>query len=315
MALYRDSSEGVGNHGLEPESRRFGGSIALVVNPSSGKGRAQRLLPEVAGVFRDAGRPLEILLSRNVDEARTMAVQALDAGVGTLVVMGGDGMVHLGINVVADRPGVSNLGCIPAGTGNDLCRGLGMDVRDPVAAARAIVSGSPRPIDVLKVNDEYVGGVVATGFDALVNARANSMKRPKGTLRYAIAALVEMASFDPLPYRLVVDGEVRELDAMLLAVGNSPYYGGGMKICPDADPSDGLLDLTIVHSAGRAKLMRLLPYTFSGSFVSDPCVERLRARSVRVERPGLVGYGDGETLAAGPLEIEVRPGLLCVYAP
>ena len=73
--------------------------------------------------------------------------------------------------------------------------------------------------------------------------------------------------------------------------------------------------MTIVHSASRAKLMRLLPYTFSGSFVSDPCVERIRARTVRLERPGLVGYGDGETLAAGPLDIEVRPGLLCVNAP
>jgi diacylglycerol kinase (ATP) len=309
MVTHRDGAE------ADSEGPRSDNSIALVVNPSSGKGRAQRLLPEVAGLFRDAGRQLEILLSRDVDEARTMAVQALDAGVGTLVVMGGDGMVHLGINVVADRPGVSNLGLVPAGTGNDLCRGLGMDVQDPVAAARAIVSGPPRPIDVLKVNDEFVGGVVATGFDALVNARANAMKRPKGTLRYAIAALVEMASFDPLPYRLVVDGEVRELDAMLLAVGNSSYYGGGMKICPDADPSDGLLDLTIVHSASRAKLMRLLPHTFSGSFVSDPCVERLRARTVRVERPDLVGYGDGEPLPAGPLDIEIRPGLLCVYAP
>jgi diacylglycerol kinase (ATP) len=309
------SSGSAGYSGVDPERHRVDGSIALVVNPSSGKGRAQRLLPEVAGLFRDAGRQLEILLSRDVDEARTMAVQALDAGVGTLVVMGGDGMVHLGINVVADRPGVSNLGLIPAGTGNDLCRGLGMDVQDPVAAARAIVSGPPRPIDVLLVNDEFVGGVVATGFDALVNARANAMARPKGTLRYAIAAIVEMASFDPLPYRLVVDGEVRQLDAMLLAVGNSSYYGGGMKICPDTDPSDGLLDLTIVHSASRAKLMRLLPYTFSGSFVSDPCVERLRARTVHVERPGLVGFGDGEALAAGPLDIEVRPGLLCVNSP
>ena len=303
-------SDGIGGTRAPDE-----GSIALVVNPSSGKGRAQRLLPEVAGLFRDAGRQLEILLSRSVDEARTMAVQALDTGVGTLVVMGGDGMVHRGINVVADRPGVSNLGLIPAGTGNDLCRGLGMNVKDPVAAARAIASGRPRAIDVLQVNDTFVGGVVATGFDALVNARANAMARPKGSVRYAVAALAEIASFDPLPYRLVVDGEVRELDAMLLAVGNSAYYGGGMKICPDADPSDGLLDLTIVHSASRAKLLRLLPQTFSGRFVRDPCVERLRARCVRVERADLAGYGDGEPLPAGTLDIEVRPGLHCVYAP
>ncbi|GAA3713305.1 diacylglycerol kinase [Microlunatus aurantiacus] len=294
---------------------RTGDSIALVVNPTSGKGRAQQLLPEVAGLFRDTGHRVDVLLSRSVEEAEAMAVDAVESGVGTLVVMGGDGMMHLGINVVAAHPGVSDLGLIPAGTGNDLCRGLGMDVRDPVSAARAIASGPARPIDVLQVNDTFVGGVVATGFDALVNARANAMARPKGSLRYAVAALAEIAAFDPLPYRLTVDGEVRELDAMLLAVGNSPYYGGGMKICPDADPGDGLLDLTIVHAASRGKLLRLLPQTFSGRFVRDPCVERLRARTVRVERADLAGYGDGEPLPTGPLDIEVRPGLLCVYAP
>lgn len=291
------------------------GSIALVVNPTAGKGRAQRLLPEVVGLFRDAGHPVEVLLSRTVEEAREMAVDAVDREVGTLVVMGGDGMVHLGINVVADRPSVANLGLIPAGTGNDLCRGLGMDIKDPVSAARAIASGEPRPIDVLKVGDRYVGGVVATGFDALVNARANAMPRPKGSLRYAIAALVELGSFHPLPYRLEIDGTVRELEGMLMAVGNSGFYGGGMHVCPGADPADGQLDVTIVHTASRAKLLRLLPQMFSGRFVRDPAVEQLRARRVRVERPDLAGYGDGEELAPGPLDIEVRPGLLCVFAP
>jgi diacylglycerol kinase (ATP) len=290
-------------------------SIALVVNPSAGKGRAQRLLPEVAGLFRDAGCRLEILLSRSLGEAWEMAAKAVEREVGTLVVMGGDGMMHLGINVVADRPGVSNLGMIPAGTGNDLCRGLGMLVKDPVGAARAVITGPPRPIDVLKVGDSYVGGVVATGFDALVNARANAMARPKGSLRYAIAALVELGSFAPLPYRLTIDGEVHDLDAMLVAVGNSAYYGGGMQVCPDADPADGLLDLTIVHTANRAKLLRLLPEMFTGRFVRDPAVEQLQARTVRVERPGLAGFGDGEPLQPGPLDIEVCAGLLCVYAP
>jgi diacylglycerol kinase (ATP) len=291
------------------------GSIALVVNPSAGKGRAQRLLPEVAGLFRDTGHPLEILLSRTVEEAEEMAVDAVEREVGTLVVMGGDGMMHLGINVVADRSGASNLGMIPAGTGNDLCRGLGMSAEDPVVAARAIATGTARPIDVLAVGDGYVGGVVATGFDALVNARANAMARPKGSLRYAIAAIVEVGSFDPLPYRLTIDGETRELEGMCVAVGNSAYYGGGMKVCPNADPADGLLDLTIIHIASRAKLLRLLPEMFSGRFVRDPCVELLRARTVRVERSDLAGYGDGEPLRPGPLDIEVRPGLLCVFAP
>jgi diacylglycerol kinase (ATP) len=289
------------------------GRIALVVNPAAGKGRAQRLLPEVAGLFRDAGHPVELLLSRSPAEAREMAVEAVERQVGTLVVMGGDGMMHLGINVVAERPG-SHLGLIPAGTGNDLCRGLGLTAQDPVAAARAIAVGSPRPIDVLKVGTTYVGGVVATGFDAGVNARANAMPRPKGSLRYALAALVELGSFSPLPYRLTIDGAVREFDGMVVAIGNTAYYGGGMRVCPVADPADGLLDLTIIHSASRLKLLRLLPEMFSGSFVRDPCVELRRAKSVRIERPDLVGYGDGEPLPSGSLDIEVHPGRLRVFA-
>lgn len=291
------------------------GSIALVVNPTAGKGRAEKSLPAVAEVFHRAGHALAVLVSRSVEEAQEMAAAAVEREVGTLVVMGGDGMMHLGINVVAERPGVSHLGMIPAGTGNDLCRGLGLSRKDPVRAARAIVDGVPRPIDVLKVGDAYVGGVVATGFDALVNARANDMPRPKGSLRYAIAALAELRSFHPLPYRLTVDGDTRELDGMLIAVGNGPYYGGGMKVCPDADPSDGLLDVTIVHTASRTTLLRLLPEMFSGRFVRDPAVELVRARSVRVERPDLAAYGDGEPLDPGMLDIEVCPGRLCVYAP
>lgn len=294
-----------------PRSR----SIALVVNPSAGKGRAQRLLPEVAGLFRDTGHPVEVLLSRDVEEARELAVEAVQREVGTLVVMGGDGMMHLGINVVAAHPGTADLGMIPAGTGNDLCRGLGMDVRDPVAAARAIAVGTARAVDVLQVNQTYVGGVVATGFDALVNARANAMARPKGSLRYAVAALVELGSFAPLAYRLEIDGEVRELDAMQVSVGNSGFYGGGMHICPDADPTDGLLDVTIVHPASRRTMVRLLPQMFSGRFARHPAVERLRARTVRVERADLSGYGDGEPMTPGPLEIAIRPGRLCVFAP
>lgn len=291
------------------------GSIALVVNPTAGKGRALRFLPKVAGLFRDSGHALDILLSRSIEEAQEMAASAIGREVGTLVVMGGDGMVHLGINVVADHPDVSHVGLIPAGTGNDLCRGLGMDVKDPVAAARAIATGEPRSVDVLRVGNTHVGGVVATGFDALVNARANAMSWPKGSLRYSIAALIELGRFDPLPYRLTIDGKVRELAGMLVAVGNTAYYGGGMKVCPDADPTDGLLDLTIVETASRAKLLRLLPEMFSGTFVRDPCVELVRARSVRIERPDLAGYGDGEPLAKGPLEIKVCPGLLRVHVP
>jgi diacylglycerol kinase (ATP) len=283
--------------------------VTLVVNPSAGKGRAQEMLPHVAGRFRDSGCELEILLSRDFTEARQMTRDVVADGVDVLAVMGGDGMMHLGVNTCAPEHLTGGhptaLGLIPAGTGNDLCRGVGLDPADPVAAAGVIAAGRVAPIDVMRVNARFVGAVLATGFDALVNGRANAWAWPKGSMRYPLATLVELRVFSPLHYRLTLDGQSRDLEAMFVAIGNTSSYGGGMRVCPHADPTDGLLDVTIIHPVSRLKLLRLLPLMYSGKFAKDRCVEQLRARDVTVEGPGLVGYGDGELISAAPLRVSV----------
>lgn len=293
--------------------------VALVVNPTAGKGRASRHLPAVAGIIRDAGHTVEVMLSRDVDEARSMAREAVGGDTDVLAVMGGDGMMHLGLNTVAAEHQAGRtrtaLGLVPAGTGNDLCRGLGLDPTDPGAAAHVVAAGHTEPVDLLAVNDRFVGAVLATGFDALVNRRANTMPWPKGSLRYVVAALAEMRVFTPLHYRLRVDGELRELEAMLVAVGNTPYYGGGMQICPAADPRDGLLELTIIHPVSRLTLLQLLPRMHTGTFVRHPCVERLRAQEVVVEGVGLLGFGDGEYVGEVPLQVRAVRGALPVLLP
>jgi diacylglycerol kinase (ATP) len=293
--------------------------LRLVVNPSAGKGRALEMLPQVAGTLRDGGADLEILLSRDFAEAQSMTRRAIADGVDVLAVMGGDGMMHLGVNTSATAHLLggsrTTLGLIPAGTGNDLCRGIGLDPHDAVAAARVIAAGYARSIDLARVRDTYVGAVLATGFDALVNRRANQMPWPRGSMRYALATMAELRVFSPLHYRLTLDGQVREQDAMLVAIGNTSSYGGGMLICPNADPYDGLLDVTIVHPVGRLKLLRLFPEMYSGKFVRDPSVEQLRVREVTVEGPGLVGFGDGEMIAAAPMPVCSVPHAVPVYVP
>ena len=293
--------------------------VRLVVNPSAGKGRALELLPLVAGTLRDGGGHLEILLSRDFAEARSMTRKAITDGVDVLAVMGGDGMMHLGVNTsaAAQLSGGSRttLGLIPAGTGNDLCRGVGLDPHDSVAAAAVIAAGHSRAIDLAQVGDNYVASVLATGFDALVNRRANAMSWPKGSGRYAVAVMAELRVFSPLQYRLTLDGEVCELPAMLVAIGNTGFYGGGMLICPNAEPYDGLLDITIIHPVSRLKLLKLLPEMYSGRFARDPCVDQLRVREITVEGPGLVGFGDGEMIGAAPLRVRCVPRALPVFVP
>lgn len=296
-------------------------AFAFVVNPSAGRGRARRLLPRVTTELfeRVPGLAVTVHEATSYDDASAACADAVASGADALVVMGGDGMAHLGLNACATT-GVP-LGVLPAGTGNDFCRGVGLPThwRDAVAT---IVAGGVRTIDLMRVSGatasgapEYVGSIVSTGFDEKVNHRANTMPVSLGAPTYAWSVLYELRRFEPLRYRLVVDGEARELNAMLVAVGNAGIFGGGIRICPDADVTDGLLDVTIVHEVGRGTLLRLFPQLFTGSFVSHPAVERLRAREVTVDGDDLWSMADGERLGRVPLACQAAAGVLKVFAP
>lgn len=291
--------------------------IVLVVNPTAGRGRAARALPAVQARLRASGADVRVVPSTDYEHARVTMTAAVAAGVDVLAVMGGDGMMHLGVNACADQAAArpTLLGLVPGGSGNDLCRGVGLDPDDPLAAAAVVADGRRRDLDLIRVAERYVGAVLATGFDALVNRRANRMPFPRGSSRYPVAALAELRVFSPLRYRLVLDGAVRELEAMLVAVGNTSTYGGGMRICPSADAADGWLDVTVIHPVNRLTLLRLLPQMNSGRFARHPCVEQLRARVVRVDGETdngtrLITFGDGEPFGAVPVDAVVAPQVL-----
>ncbi|HSN11087.1 MAG TPA: YegS/Rv2252/BmrU family lipid kinase, partial [Propionibacteriaceae bacterium] len=286
-------------------------TLTLVVNPTAGRGKAVRVLPSVVQELLK-GAPsarLDVVRATSYDEARVRCIAAVEAARATpvdgrhdcLVVMGGDGMMHLGLNAAAGS-GVP-LGLIPAGTGNDFCRGVGVP-GSAVAAAKVIAEGHTHAIDLTRVSGEladgstqrYVGSVVSTGYDARVNRRANAMTYTLGSLGYAYSALAELARFEPLSYRISMDGVRRTQTAMLIAVANAGVFGGGMRIAPDYSVTDGLLDVTIIHPVSRLTLLRLLPAMFSGKFVSDPAVERARATHVTIDGDGLYGMADGEAL-------------------
>ena len=299
---------------LEVAKRRL---VSVVCNEKSGGGRAGRVLPKVARRLQDAlpDAQLHVVKSTSYEQARDFTRSAaLQARPGDLVVvMGGDGMAHLGLNACADTD--ATLGIVPAGTGNDFARGVGVpsSVKESV---EAIVRGNTRVVDLSRLTNSsgtrYVGAVVSSGYDARVNRATNDIRLRFGPLSYGYIALRELVNFSPLHYRLVIDGEPRELDAMLVAVCNTGVFGGGMQISPDADPADGLLDVTIIHKASRAKLMRLLPLTYTGGFVKDAVVERLRAKAVEVDGDGLFAMGDGEELGEVPVTVECAPAALRV---
>jgi diacylglycerol kinase (ATP) len=237
-----------------------------------------------------------------------------------LVVVGGDGMVSLAVNELGDT-GIP-LGIVPSGTGNDTARGLGIPIDDAIAATRmllAALDAPPRVIDVGLVRhgalETRFAGIVSAGFDALVNERANAWRRPRGRSRYTFALLRELLSLAPRRYELTVDGSAVSIDAVLLSVANNVSLGGGMRIVPHAELDDGSLDLFTVAPLGRMRLLRFFPKVFSGAHTTLDVVSFRTLRRVRIDAPGMVAYADGERIGPLPIEVEVLPRALGVFAP
>jgi diacylglycerol kinase (ATP) len=167
-------------------------------------------------------------------------------------------------------------------------------------------------VDAVRVGDGWFACILGTGFDAAVNERANRMRWPRGRRRYDLATLLELRTFQPYPVGLTLDGTRLERSVTLVALGNARSYGGGMRMCPDADLTDGLLDVVVVHPLSRRRLVALFPRLFRGTHVADPAVEVHRAREVVLEGPPLAVYADGEPFGHLPLTCAVVPGALRV---
>ena len=225
--------------------------IGMVINPTAGKNTGARIGREAATLLVAAGHEVVDLSAMDGPHALERGRAAIaDRAVDCIVVAGGDGMVHLGVNLVAgtDIP----LGIIASGTGNDNARELGLPVRDAAKAVERVTHGATRRIDAIRHTtprgeERWFVGVLAAGFDAVVNERANQWQWPRGPMRYNLAIMRELPVFRAIPYVLDLDGTRMETEAMLVAVGNGPAYGGGMRVTPDAAFDDGLLDVLVLH--------------------------------------------------------------------
>jgi diacylglycerol kinase (ATP) len=292
--------------------------IALLVNPTSGVGRGGRAGRQLAGRLRADGHEVLDVSEETAEAAHQHARAAVRGGADVLAVVGGDGMVHLGADVCARTD--CALGIVASGTGNDVARSLGLPVHDPARAADIIAHGEPRPIDLGRHTDDeghphWFAGVLAAGFDAVVNERANRLRRPRGRARYLLAVARELPVLRPMPYTIRVDDQEVRTESVLVAVANGPAYGGGLQICPQARMDDGLLDVLVVHPLPVTELLRVLPRVFHGGHLGHPAVQLLRGREVELAGPDLVTCADGERFRPLPLACEAVPAAVRVVVP
>lgn len=292
--------------------------VALVVHPDSGKGAAARVAGTVAARLRRHVARLDLIAVTTAEQAQAELVRSRDEGLDTLVVLGGDGAVHRALQFCAEA-GVA-LGVVPCGTGNDFARAMGLP-QNPARAVDAVTAalreGRTRTVDLGQIDlgqagRRWFGTVLCSGFDAAVNARANRMAWPSGPRRYDLAVVAELASFRAQPLTVTTDTGRWRLDATLVAVGNTGWYGAGIPICPSAQPDDGLVDVTVVGRTTRRQLVRMLPTLRSGDHVDHPAVRTVRARKIMLSGHGWPAYADGEPVGTLPLSVTCVPAALTI---
>jgi diacylglycerol kinase (ATP) len=295
--------------------------VFVAINPTASFGKGSKVGPAVLKALTDAGHDVTRLEEPSYAELIVSAKKAVASKPDALIVVGGDGMVNLGTNLVAgtDVP----LGLVPSGTGNDTARVLNIPFNDAPGAIRVLLEQLQKPartIDAGRIRQSdgattWFACMVSAGFDAVVNERANRMTWPKGPMRYNIALLYELIGLKPITYTLELDGVKSTTQAVMISVGNGVSLGGGMLVTPDALVDDGLLDVLVVEQMGRVAFLRIFPRVFKGEHLTDRRVTVYKVKKVSIAASGVAAYADGERVGPLPVDIEVVPGALKVLAP
>ncbi len=286
--------------------------VQVLGNPAArgGTGDVERVVDEI----RAGGRRAALLRADSAEASSAAAHDAVRAGHERLVVVGGDGLVRIAVDAVAGSGVV--LGIVPQGTGNDFARALGLlegGLGDHVARSLA----DPVDVDAMRTNHGWVASVATVGFSGDVTARANDLPWPRGQQRYTVATVLQLPRLRTIRARIVVDGVAHDADTTMLSVGNTAYFGGGMRICPDARPADGRLQVVVIGDVRRGTFLRVFPRVFGGGHVRHPDVATYTGRSVVVEATDPEAeaaqmWADGDLLGPLPVTCEIVPCALRV---
>ena len=282
---------------------------ALVINPVSGQGKGTTVGTYVAGWLTQRKITYTIITGNSAIALTDHLASFIDKNPQCegVIAIGGDGLLHLILQRVVSSQ--IPFAIIPAGTGNDFVRTLGWDLENFDAQLEAITSTQPTSIDLGLVDGEWFGAILSTGFDSIVNERANTMNWPKGPMKYNAAIAIELPRFKPRHYESTLDDRTISTEAMLIAVSNGRSYGGGMLVCPNASITDGVFDVMVLHPISKYEFIKVFPRVFAGTHITHPAVEIVRSRSVRIESKA-VAYADGERIGQLPVVAECIQGAI-----
>lgn len=279
----------------------------IAINPSSGQGRGSVIGAQVVDFFANRNLNYVVFSALSAKALRNEIDSYLNENwVSGVICIGGDGLAHQILQLVVHR--TIPFAVIPAGTGNDIVRSLGWSLDDIENQLEQVVSTPPQAIDLGNVDSEWFAAILSTGFDSVVNERANNLSWPRGAQRYNAAIAIELPRFKPLTYEITTDSSSFQIEAMLIAVGNGRSYGGGMYICPQAQMHDGLFDIVILEPVSKLEFIKVFPQVYSGSHISHPKVKMLRSSKVKISA-NAIAYADGERIGPAPISAECVKGV------
>jgi diacylglycerol kinase (ATP) len=279
---------------------------AIAINPTAGRGKGSVVGERVVQFFAQNGIMYRVFSGPSAADLKKTLEPFLDSHVCDGVIsVGGDGLAHLILQVCVPRQ--IPFAVMPAGTGNDIVRTLGWSLHEVENYLHRVISEPPRPIDLGLVDSEWFAAILSTGFDSVVNERANSLIWPKGPQRYNVAIALELPKFRPTVYELELDNHSLTTQAMLIAIGNGRSYGGGMYVCPQASLDDGLFDVMILEPVSKIEFLKVFPKVYSGSHISHPKVTFHRTSKIRITADA-VAYADGERIGPAPVSAECIRG-------
>ncbi|MCB2228339.1 MAG: diacylglycerol kinase family lipid kinase [Desulfarculaceae bacterium] len=286
-------------------------SMCLIHNPQAGRGKAGRATARLQQALAQAGLEPEMLGTRGRGHAEDLARQAVERGVETVIVVGGDGTMHEAAQALAHSDAA--LAPLPCGRCNDFCRALGVG-RDPEGLVKALAGGGRRTVDLARVNGRVYCTVGAVGFDAVVSRYVDTMKAPLwGTPAYLYAVMRMITRYQPPQATVVWDDGEYHGPLFLVALGNTPSYGNNIRVTPHAVPDDGLLDICLVTPLSLLKVMAVLPLALPGKHGRVAEVSFLRSSKIELsfDRP-MELWADGEPVTGSPFSVEILPGALTV---
>ena len=287
----------------------------VVCNASAGKGKGSILAGDFIKLLSNSGLENKLIDCDTFAETKMLLEKEIQTNrYNYLIAVGGDGLVNLCLQLVAEKP--ICLGVIPAGTGNDFARATGFNGKSVDEIFSIFSRSKPVKIDLGKAvsadESKWFVQVLSTGFDAIVNSLANKMTWPRGKSKYTIATILILSRFKSIPYMVEIDGRIFEQNAMLLAVANGESYGGGMRICPGASNSDGIFDVLIVRPVTKIVLLTIFPKVFKGNHIPHPKIDVYKGKYIKISSP-TVAYADGEFVSQLPLEVTNVPNALTTW--